>query len=241
MFKRFREDLQAVFHRDPAARTVLEVLICYPGIHALLGYRLTHWLWARRFRFLARFLSQLFRFFSGIEIHPGAKIGKGFFIDHGMGVVIGETAEIGDNVTMYHGVTLGGTSWDKGKRHPTLGDNVIVGAGAKILGPITIGTNARVGSNAVVVKDVPPGCTVVGIPGRIVVNHAAPADHPLAFPVYGQSGEMPDPVARAVTCVLDQVKQMDQRLKELESSNEDMEKTPDATLPNQRGFSRRGR
>ncbi|MBF0184698.1 MAG: serine O-acetyltransferase [Magnetococcales bacterium] len=231
MFKRFREDLQAVFHRDPAARTVLEVLICYPGMHALLGYRLTHWLWEHRFRFTARFLSQFFRFISGIEIHPGAKIGKGFFIDHGMGVVIGETAEIGDNVTMYHGVTLGGTSWDKGKRHPTLGDNVIVGAGAKILGPITIGANARVGSNAVVVKDVPPGSTVVGIPGRIVVNHGPVADHPLIFPVYGQSGEMPDPVARAVSCVLDQVKQIDQRLKELESTNEELEKTPDATLP----------
>ncbi|MBF0097724.1 MAG: serine O-acetyltransferase [Magnetococcales bacterium] len=233
MFKRFREDLQAVFHRDPAARTVLEVLICYPGMHALLGYRLSHWLWSRRFRFLARFLSQFFRFLSGIEIHPGAKIGKGFFIDHGMGVVIGETAEIGDNVTMYHGVTLGGTSWDKGKRHPTLGDNVIVGAGAKILGPITIGANARVGSNAVVVKDVPPGSTVVGIPGRIVVNHAPAADHALAFPVYGQSGDMPDPVARAVTCVLDQVKQIDQRLKALESTNEELEKTPNALLPQQ--------
>ncbi|MEO5363463.1 MAG: serine O-acetyltransferase [Magnetococcus sp. DMHC-8] len=216
MFRRLKNDLQAVFHRDPAARTVLEVLLCYPGIHALQGYRLSHWLWQRHFRLLARFVSQVARFFSGIEIHPAARIGEGLFIDHGMGVVIGETAEIGNNVTIYHGVTLGGTSWNKGKRHPTLGDNVIVGAGAKILGPITIGANARVGSNAVVVKDVPPDSTVVGVPGRIVVSHDD-ASHPGLFPFYGQTGEMPDPVARAVVCMLDQVRQMDQRIKELEN------------------------
>ncbi|MBF0462212.1 MAG: serine O-acetyltransferase [Magnetococcales bacterium] len=219
MFRSLKDDLQAVFHRDPAARTVLEVLLCYPGIHALQGYRLSHWLWNHRCRLLARFFSQLIRFLSGIEIHPAARIGKGFFIDHGMGVVIGETAEIGNNVTIYHGVTLGGTSWNKGKRHPTLGDRVIVGAGAKILGPITIGANARIGSNAVVVRDVPPNSTVVGIPGRIVVGHEL-HDHPVLFSSYGQNGEMPDPVARAVTCLLDQVRQMDQRIKELEKMPE---------------------
>ena len=216
MFGRLKNDLQAVFHRDPAARTVLEVLLCYPGIHAIQGYRLSHWLWLHNFRLTARFLSQLLRFISGIEIHPAARIGEGLFIDHGMGVVIGETAEIGNNVTIYHGVTLGGTSWNKGKRHPTLEDNVIVGAGAKILGPITVGANARVGSNAVVVRDVPPDSTVIGIPGRIIVSHDAP-DHPAIFSFYGQTGEMPDPVARAVSCLLDQARQMDQRIKNLEN------------------------
>ena len=219
MFRRLKNDLQAVFHRDPAARTSFEVLLCYPGIHALQGYRLSHWLWVRRFCLTARFISQIVRFFSGIEIHPAAQIGEGFFIDHGMGVVIGETAEIGNNVTIYHGVTLGGTSWDKGKRHPTLGDNVIIGAGAKVLGPITVGAGARVGSNAVVVKDVPPDSTVVGIPGRMVVSHDLPHPDNLAlFPSYGQSGEMPDPVARAVACLLDQVRQMDRRIQELETT-----------------------
>lgn len=217
MFSRIKRDVHVVFQRDPAARNFLEVLLCYPGIHALLGYRLSHWLWQHNFKLSARFFSHLVRFFSGIEIHPGASIGEGFFIDHGMGVVIGETTEIGDNVTIYHGVTLGGISWDKGKRHPTLGDHVVVGAGAKILGPITIGSHTKVGSNAVVVKDVPSGSTVVGVPGRIVVsqNHSEAS---LLFPAYGQTLEMPDPVARAVSCVLDQVRQMDLRIKELENA-----------------------
>ncbi|MEO5340369.1 MAG: serine O-acetyltransferase [Magnetococcus sp. MYC-9] len=218
MFRRLKNDLQAVFHRDPSARNVFEVLLCYPGIHALQGYRFSHWLWKRGFCLSARFISQLFRFLSGIEIHPAAQIGEGFFIDHGMGVVIGETAEIGNNVTIYHGVTLGGTSWNRGKRHPTLGDNVIVGAGAKILGPIMIGANARVGSNAVVVKDVPPDSTVVGVPGRVIVG--CEPDHSALFPPYGQSsGEMPDPVARAVACLLEQARQMDQRIKDLEEGS----------------------
>lgn len=214
MFRRIKRDVHVVFQRDPAARSTLEVLLCYPGMHALLGYRLSHWLWRRRLLLLARFVSHLVRFFSGIEIHPGAKIGEGLFIDHGMGVVIGETTEIGDNVTIYHGVTLGGTSWDKGKRHPTLGDNVVVGAGAKILGPITLGADVKVGCNAVVVKDVPSGSTVVGVPGRIVMGQTS--DVNLLFPSYGQAGGMPDPVAKAVSCVLDQVRQMDRRLRELE-------------------------
>ncbi|MBF0400904.1 MAG: serine O-acetyltransferase [Magnetococcales bacterium] len=226
MFRRLRDDLRAVFHRDPAARTIVEVLLCYPGIHALQGYRLSHWLWKRNFRLLARFISQVVRFFSGIEIHPAAQIGEGFFIDHGMGVVIGETAEIGNNVTIYHGVTLGGTSWNKGKRHPTLEDNVIIGAGAKVLGPITVGTNARVGSNAVVVRDVPADSTVVGVPGRIIVSHTATPDHSAAFSFYGQTGEMPDPVARAVSCLLDQVRQMDRRIQELEQDLEQARPSP---------------
>ncbi|MFO7634330.1 MAG: serine O-acetyltransferase [Caldilinea sp.] len=167
MFARLREDIQVVFERDPAARSKLEVLICYPGLHAQWFYRLGHWLWLRRLRLLARFVSHLGRFLTGIEIHPGATIGRGFFIDHGMGVVIGETAEIGENVTLYHGVTLGGVSWRKEKRHPTVGDHVVVGAGAKVLGPITIGAHSRIGANSVVVKDVEPHSVVVGVPGRV--------------------------------------------------------------------------
>jgi serine O-acetyltransferase len=167
MFARLREDIRVVFERDPAARSAWEVLVCYPGLHAQWFYRFAHWLWLRRLRFLARFVSHLGRFFTGIEIHPGATIGRGFFIDHGMGVVIGETAEIGDNVTLYHGVTLGGVSWRKEKRHPTVGDHVVVGAGAKVLGPITIGAHSRIGANSVVVKDVEPYSVVVGVPGRV--------------------------------------------------------------------------
>src|SRR6187455_279123 len=163
MFTRLREEIAVVFERDPAARNTWEVITCYPGFHALLVHRLSHWLWQMRFKWVARLVSHLGRFLTGIEIHPGAQIGRRFFIDHGMGVVIGETAEIGDDCTLYHGVTLGGTSWNKGKRHPTLGRGVVVGAGAKILGPITISDGARVGSNAVVVKEVPAGATVIGI------------------------------------------------------------------------------
>jgi len=167
MFARLREDIAVIFERDPAARSTIEVLVCYPGLHAQWFYRLAHWLWLRRLRFLARFVSHLGRFFTGIEIHPGATIGRGFFIDHGMGVVIGETAEIGDHVTLYHGVTLGGVSWRKEKRHPTVGDHVVVGAGAKVLGPITIGAHSRIGANSVVIKDVEPHSVVVGVPGRV--------------------------------------------------------------------------
>src|SRR5499427_6354881 len=167
MFSRIREDIASVFDRDPAARTAWEVVTCYPGFHALLTHRFAHWLWGIRLRWIARFVSHLSRWLTGIEIHPGATIGRRVFIDHGMGVVIGETAEIGDDSTLYHGVTLGGTSWNSGKRHPTLGRNVVVGAGAKILGPILVGDNAKVGSNAVVVRDVPAGATAVGIPARV--------------------------------------------------------------------------
>src|SRR5581483_12345473 len=160
LFKNLREEIDTVLSKDPAARSRLEVVLCYPGFHSILFYRVAHWLWSRKFLLLGRFVSHVGRLLTGIEIHPAAKIGRRFFIDHGMGVVIGETAEIGDDVTLYQGVTLGGVSWNKGKRHPTLGNNVVVGAGAKILGPFTVGDNARVGSNSVVVHEVPPGATV---------------------------------------------------------------------------------
>src|SRR5216110_1590343 len=174
MLTRIREDIACVFERDPAARSTWEVITCYPGFHALLIHRLAHGLWRIKLRWLARFVSHVSRFLTGIEIHPGAKVGRRVFIDHGMGVVIGETAELGDDCTLYHGVTLGGTTWrKKEKRHPTLGRNVVVGAGAKILGPILVGDDAKVGSNAVVVRDVPAGSTAVGVPARIVTGDAA--------------------------------------------------------------------
>ena len=168
MFRQMLEDLRIVYERDPSARHHLEILTTYPGVHALLFHRFTHWLWRHQAKWLARWLAHVARWLTGIEIHPAAQIGRRFFIDHGMGVVIGETAIVGDDCTLYHGVTLGGTSWQKGQRHPTLGNQVVVGAGAKVLGPIQIGTGSRIGSNAVVVKSVPPDSTVVGVPGRIV-------------------------------------------------------------------------
>lgn len=174
MFKNITEDIKSVFDRDPAARNIVEILVNYPGIHAIALHRISHMLWNKRLKFISRFISSFSRLITGIEIHPGAYIGRRFFIDHGMGVVIGETAEVGDDVTLYHGVTLGGTSWAKGKRHPTLGDGVIVGAGAKILGPIEIGKGAKIGSNSVVTKEIPDGATVVGIPGRILSNQNKP-------------------------------------------------------------------
>jgi len=176
MFKGLREDIEAVFQRDPAARSRLEVLLCYPGIHALILHRAAGRLWRRDWKLLARCISQLGRFATGIEIHPGARIGRRFFIDHGMGVVIGETAEVGDDVMLYHGVTLGGRSLERTKRHPTLEDGVTVGAGARILGPIVIGKGAQIGANSVVVRDVPAGATVVGVPGQVRQRVSAPAD-----------------------------------------------------------------
>ncbi|MBF0311142.1 MAG: serine O-acetyltransferase [Magnetococcales bacterium] len=217
MLSRLRKDVGAIFQRDPAARHLLEVLTCYPGLHAVLIYRLGHRFWQWRLKWLARMLSYLGRFITGIEIHPAARIGEGFFIDHGMGVVIGETAEIGDNVTIYHGVTLGGTTWNKGKRHPTLGNDVVIGAGAKVLGAVVIGEGARIGSNAVVVKDVSPGATVVGVPGREMIGGVRAAAGEL-FLTYGQDGDMPDPVVKAIKCMLEQAHQMDDRLRMLEES-----------------------
>ena len=216
MFAHLREDIACVFERDPAARSTWEVLTCYPGIHVLLVHRLSHWLWHARLRWLARFISHLGRWLTGIEIHPGATIGRRVFIDHGMGVVIGETAVIGDDCTLYHGVTLGGTSWSKGKRHPTLLRGVVIGAGAKVLGPITLGEGAKVGSNAVVVRDVPPGATVVGIPGRIVEAGRDSAREEQAekmgFSAYAISQTEDDPLAKAIHGLLDHAVETDRRL-----------------------------
>ncbi len=223
MFDHLREDIRCVFDRDPAARNTLEVLTTYPGIHALLGYRLGHWLWNHGMKWLGRWVSHLARWLTGIEIHPGARIGRRFFIDHGMGVVIGETAEIGDDCTLYHGVTLGGTSWNPGKRHPTLGRDVVVGAGAKVLGPVTIGDGARIGSNAVVLRDVPEGATVVGVPGVVAKRRSESVDpeqvrkraalaEKMGFDAYGTTRDMPDPVAHAINSMLDHIHGMDQRM-----------------------------
>ncbi len=208
MFKNIREDVVSVFDRDPAARTTFEVLTCYPGLHARIFHRMTNKLWHANFKWMARFLSHFARWFTGIEIHPGATIGRRFFIDHGMGVVIGETAEIGDDVTLYHGVTLGGTSWKEGKRHPTLGNGVIVGAGAKILGPIHIGDNAKIGSNAVVVKDVPAGATAAGIPAR-VLDEAKKAE---GFNAYGIGNDQNDPLSKAIHGLLGHSMVVDRRI-----------------------------
>jgi len=220
MFRYLREDIRAVFDRDPAARSSWEVLTCYPGIHALIMHRLAHWLWGHRLRWLARFTAHLARFFTGIEIHPGARIGRRFFIDHGMGVVIGETAEIHDDVTLYHGVTLGGTSWNKGKRHPTLENGVVIGAGAKVLGPIIISAGAKVGSNAVVTKAVPAGATAVGNPARIFDNSEQTRQREeqaekLGFSAYAIARDQDDPLAKAIHGLLDHAAETDRRLASL--------------------------
>ncbi|WP_372613290.1 serine O-acetyltransferase [Halomonas sp.] len=229
MFDRLREDINSVFDRDPAARNALEVLTNYPGLHALLLHRLGHWLWRKNLKWLARSLSSFSRWLTGIEIHPGATIGRRFFIDHGMGVVIGETARIGDDVTLYQGVTLGGTSWNKGKRHPTLEDGVIVGAGAKVLGPFSVGAGAKIGSNAVVTREVPAGATVVGIPGKVVQRSDPDAEEALTvdparreamqrkfgFDAYGVSQDMPDPVARSIQAMLDHMHAVDERVEHI--------------------------
>lgn len=223
MFKRIRDEIDVVFERDPAVRSRLEVIFCYPGFHALLFYHAGHWAWRHDLKLLGRFISYLGRILTGIEIHPGAIIGRGFFIDHGMGVVIGETAEIGDNVTLYHGVTLGGIapsvdsqSQVNQKRHPTLEDDVIVGSGAQVLGPIIIAKCARIGANAVVVKNVAAGHTVAGIPARIIGGHDSSKPQP--FAAYGvPSPDMPDPTSRAIDGLLDQLDDMANRIQELEA------------------------
>lgn len=216
MFDRLREDIRVVFDRDPAARTFFEVLTTYPGLHAILWHRMSHVIWRADFKWLARLSSHFARWLTGIEIHPGATIGRRVFIDHGMGVVIGETAEIGDDCTLYHGVTLGGTSWNKGKRHPTLMPGVIVGAGAKILGPITLGAGAKVGSNAVVVRDVPEGATAIGIPARIldadVDKMREEVAKKLGFSAYAVSSDMNDPMVKAIHGLIDHSSHTDQRL-----------------------------
>ncbi len=222
MFKRIREDISCVFDRDPAARNWFEVLTTYPGVHAVLWHRVSHRLWRWKFKWLARWLSTVSRWLTGIEIHPGASIGRRFFIDHGIGVVIGETATVGNDCTLYHGVTLGGTSWNKGIRHPQLKDNVVVGAGAKVLGPITLGNGCRIGSNSVVLKDVPEHATVVGVPGRIIA--AEPSEQHiriaeiakrLGFDAYGMHKHTPDPVANAINAMLEHIQNLEQKMEEI--------------------------
>lgn len=226
MFSRIKDDIQGVFHRDPAARNTFEVLTNYPGLHAVWLHRVSHRLWKAQWKWLARSLSTFNRWLTGIEIHPGATLGRRVFIDHGMGVVIGETAEIGDDVTLYHGVTLGGTSWKAGKRHPTLKSGAVVGAGAKVLGPIVIGENAKVGSNSVVVKDIPDGATAVGIPGRIIISkqpgtaaNINPQRDKIAqkygFDAYAVAPDNPDPVANAMGIMLEHMHQMDTKVEEM--------------------------
>lgn len=219
MLSRIREDIRCVFDRDPAARSAWEVFTCYPGLHALLIHRASHRLWQAGLRWAARFLSHVGRFLTGVEIHPGATIGRRVFIDHGMGVVIGETAEVGDDCTLYHGVTLGGTSWNKGKRHPTLLPGVVVGAGAKVLGPLTVGEGAKVGSNAVVVRDVPRGATAVGIPARVIESGQDQAREEKAermgFSAYAVSKVEDDPIARAIHGLLDHAVETDKRIEAL--------------------------
>ncbi len=229
MFETIKEEIQVVFERDPAARSTLETIFTCPGFQAILFHRFNHWLWQNKFYLLARIAAHIARFLTGIEIHPGAVIGLRFFIDHGMGIVIGETAEIGDDVSIYHGVTLGGTTWKKGKRHPTLENNVVIGAGAKILGPITIGEGSRVGCNAVVVKDTPPGATVVGVPGHVIVKRndedkSAQREamaKKIGFTAYAESKDMPDPIQNALESVLDHMHKTDQELEELKKKIED--------------------
>jgi serine O-acetyltransferase len=215
-FKSLQEDIASIRSRDPAAHSWIEVVLCYPGLHAVLIYRLAHWCWLKGFRVLGRVMSHFGKIFTGIEIHPGATIGRRLFIDHGTGVVIGETAIIGNDVTLYHGVTLGGTSLHQGKRHPTLEDDVIVGSGAQVLGPITIGKGARIGANAVVLTEVPPGVTMVGIPARMVLRK--PKEGEPTFCAYGLADEnLPDPVARAVDSLRSQVQALMERVGELET------------------------
>ncbi|MCH7943837.1 MAG: serine O-acetyltransferase [Proteobacteria bacterium] len=230
MFKRIRDEIDVVFERDPAVRSRIEVIFCYPGFHALLFYHMSHWCWTHGLKFLGRFISHIGRILTGIEIHPAVRIGKGLFIDHGMGVVIGETAEIGDNVTLYHGVTLGGIapsvdseSQVNQKRHPTLEDDVIIGSGAQVLGPITVAKGCRVGANAVVVKNVPAGHTVAGIPARTIGGHDASKPQP--FAAYGApSPNMPDPTSRAIDGLLDQLDELSSRILQIEAEQRRMER-----------------
>jgi len=222
MFETIKTDIQAVFERDPAARNLLEVWTVYPGFKAVVVHRLAHFLWTRNFKYLARLLAHLNRFFSGVEIHPGARLGKGLFIDHGMGVVIGETAEVGDNVTLYKGVTLGGTGKEKGKRHPTVGNNVVIATNATVLGSITIGNNVKIGAGSVVLRDVPDNCTVVGVPGKVVVRNGQNilSAHELSD-VDLRHDQLPDPVAEMILCLQRRISRLEDRIVELEAERDD--------------------
>lgn len=224
MFKSVRDDLKAVFEHDPAARNVLEVLFCYPGFHALLLYRFGNWLWRHGLKLFGRWISHLGRFLTGIEIHPGATIGSGFFIDHGMGVVIGETAEIGNNVTLYQGVTLGGTTDRKGKRHPTIGDNVVIGAGAKVLGPFKVGDGSMVGAQSVVIREVPPNSTVVGVPGRITEKNGARV--PLGDLDHDR---LPDPVTKALQSLEEKILELEEQVTDLKGKKKAGHSSDDGT------------
>jgi len=218
MFGRFNREINSILQRDPAAKSRLEIIFCYAGFHAVIYYRISHWLWQRGLRFWPRWISQFGRFITGVEIHPGATIGENFFIDHGMGVVIGETATIGNNVTIYHGVTLGGVSDKAGIRHPQIGDNVIIGSGAQLLGAIEVGHGARIGSNAVVVKDVPPNATMVGVPARNVAKSTKPEEQ---FAAYGVSGDdVPDVVMKNFDEMEKTIRDLTKRLAELEGGDE---------------------
>ena len=231
MFKQLRDDMACILERDPAARTRWEVLTCYPGLHALYVHKLAHWFWIHGLRWLGRFTSQLGRWLTGIEIHPGAKVGRCVFIDHGMGVVIGETAEVGNGCTIYQGVTLGGTSLYRGaKRHPTLGEGVVVGAGAKVLGGFKVGDGARIGSNAVVVKEVPAGATVVGIPGRMVEERAEKAAR---FAAYAVVQEQDDPYAKAIQTLVEHSQELERALAEVSEKLAQLERDAEAAAREQ--------
>lgn len=226
MLRIIKEQIEVIFERDPAARSALETVFTCPGLQAIVLHRFNHWLWHKKLYFAARLMAHLARFISGIEIHPGAIIGRRFFIDHGMGIVIGETSEIGDDVSIYHGVTLGGTTWNKGKRHPTVKNNVVIGAGAKVLGPITIAAGARIGCNAVVVKDIPAGATVVGVPGHIVVKQEAAGKtaqraamaKKIGFDAYAERKDMPDPIQNALDSILDHMHRVDKELEAIKKN-----------------------
>lgn len=223
MLKQIKEDVQVALEKDPASRNLLEVIVCYPGVHALVAHRISYWLWNHDWKFAGRVLSYFFRWLTGIEIHPAAKIGRRFFIDHGMGVVIGETSVIGDNVFIYHGVTLGGLSTKRGKRHPTIGDNVVIGAGAQVLGPVTVGRNTKIGSGSVVLQEVPEYSTVIGVPGRVVFSG-------ISSELEQGTGEesFPDPVAKAIECMLDRLPKMEKEIRSLrEAVNKQKESLPD--------------
>ncbi len=210
MLNQIKEDIRVALEKDPASRNLLEVIVCYPGVHALVAHRISHWLWNHDWKFAGRVLSYFFRWLTGIEIHPAAKIGRRFFIDHGMGVVIGETSVIGDNVFIYHGVTLGGLSTKGGKRHPTIGDNVVIGAGAQVLGPVTVGRNTKIGSGSVVLQEVPEYSTVIGVPGRVVFSGVSSE-----FEQDTGEDSFPDPVAKAIECMLDKLPKMEKEIRSL--------------------------
>lgn len=229
MFTALKRDIHAALERDPAARNALEVVVCYPGLHALYIHRIARWFWARNLKTFGRFISHIGRFFTGVEIHPGARIGPGLFIDHGIGVVIGETSEIGEDVTIYQGVTLGGTSLEKKKRHPTIGNRVVIGAGATILGAITVGDNSRIGSGSVVVKEVPPNSLVVGVPGQVIYRDGKRVSRTIDL----EMTEMPDPVEKAIRCVLERLRELE---KEVETLKRDSASSPTSTVSPSRYF-----